>query len=80
MVHTSPSFLVKKSKGGHHLVTSFVELNKFIKPLSTRLTPPDEALRITANWNYIIVSDLKSAFFQIKAEKDSIKWLRTVLP
>ena len=48
LVHTSPSFLVKKSKGGHCLVTTFVELNKFIKPLPTRLTPPDEALRITA--------------------------------
>ena len=48
VVHTSPSFLVKKSKGGHRLVTTFVELNKFIKLLPARLTPPDEALRITA--------------------------------
>ena len=39
VVHTSPSFLVKKPKGRHLLVTSFVELNKFIKPLPTRLTP-----------------------------------------
>ena len=46
VVHTCPSFLVKKTKGGHYLVTSFVELNKFIKPLPFRLT----------KWKYIIVS------------------------
>ena len=29
VAHTSPSFLVKKPSGGHRLVTSFVELNKY---------------------------------------------------
>ena len=80
VVHTSPSFLVKKPKGGHRLVTSFVELNKFIKPLPTKLTSTDETLRITAQWKYIIVSDLKSAFFQIEVKEESIKWLGTVSP
>ena len=80
MVHTSPSFLVKKPKAGHRLVISFVELNKFTKPSPTRLTHPNEALRVTAKWKYIIVSDLKSLFFQIEATKDSIKWFGTVSP
>ena len=80
VVHTSPSFLVRKPRGGHRLVTSFVEINKFIKPLPTKLTSADEALRIIAQWKHIIVSDLKSAFFQIEVTKDSIKWLGTVTP
>ena len=48
VVQISTSFLIKKPKGGHRLVTSFVEPNKFIKPLPPGLNPPDEALRITA--------------------------------
>ena len=60
------------SKGGDRLVTSFVELNEFIKPLPSRLTPTDEAFRKTTKWKNIIVSDMKSAFFQIEAKKDSI--------
>ena len=69
MFHTSPSFLVKKTKGGHRLVTSFVELNKFIKPLPNRLTLPNEVLRRTAKWKYIIVSDLKNVFSLIESKK-----------
>ena len=33
VLHTSPSFLVKKPDGSHRLVTSFVELNKYIRIL-----------------------------------------------
>ena len=69
MFHTSPSFLVKKSKGGHRLVTSFVELNKFIKPLPNRLTLSNEVLRRTAKWKYIIVSDLKNVFSVTESKK-----------
>ena len=52
VVHTSLSSLVKKPKGGHRPVTSFVELNRFIKPLPTRLTPPHEALLIEVYYRF----------------------------
>ena len=38
VVHNSPSFLVEKPKRSHRFVTSFVELDKFIKPLPTKLS------------------------------------------
>ena len=63
--HTSPSFLVKKPSGGHRLVTSFVELNKYIIPLPTKLPTTDEVLRAVAKWKHIIVTDLNSAFFSL---------------
>ena len=40
----------------------------------------DEVLRSLSKWKYIITSDLKSAFFQIKVSDSSIKWLGTVTP
>ena len=80
VLHSSPSFLVKKKKGGHHLVTRFVELNKYIGPLPIKMPTTDEVLRSLSKWKYIIISDLKSAFFQIKVSDSSMKWLGTATP
>ena len=52
VVHTSLSFLVKKPNGEHRPVTSFNELNRFIKPLPTRLTPLYEALLIEVYYRF----------------------------
>ena len=62
VLHSSPSFLVKKKKDGHRLVTSFVELSKYIRPLPTKMPTTDEVSRSLSKWKYIITSDLKSAF------------------
>ena len=37
-------------------------------------------LRAIARWNYIITTDLKSAYFQIPLSKDSMKYGSTVSP
>ena len=62
VLHSSPSFLVKKKKGGHRLVTTFVELNRYIRPLPTKMPTTDKVLRSLSKWKYIITSDLKVPF------------------
>ena len=66
VVHTSPSFLVKKPNGSHRLVTSFVELNKYICPLPSKLNTTADVLTALGRWKYIIKTDLKSSYFQMK--------------
>ena len=53
VVHTSPSFLVKKSNGSYRLVTSFVELNKFIHPLPSKLSTTRDVLTSLGRWKFL---------------------------
>ena len=78
--HTSPSFLVKKANNEFRLVTSFVELNKFILPLPSKMSTTSDVIRDLGKWKYIIKSDLKSAYFQIPVTRESQKWLGTNSP
>ena len=81
VTHTSPSFLVKNpSKGTHRLVTSFVELNKYIKLLPTKLSTTQEVFTAIAKWKYLIKTDLKSAYYQMKIADGAQRWLGTVSP
>ena len=80
VIHSSPSFLVKKPDKSHRLVTSFTELNKFVRPLPSKLSTTSEVLKSLSRWKYIIKTDLKSAYYQIKVDKDSQKWLGTNSP
>ena len=80
VTHTSPSFLVKKADGSHRLVTSFVELNKFICPLPSRISTTSDVMTALARWKFIIKTDLKSAYFQMKMSRESQKWLGTNSP
>ena len=80
VIHTSPSFLVKKSDSGHRMVTSFVELNKYLRPLPTTMTTTEDVITGMGKWKFIIKTDLKSAYFQIPVKKESQKWLGTISP
>ena len=61
-------------------MTSFVELNKFIYPLPSKLSTTADVLTLHGRWKYIIKTDLKSAYFQIKVDSESKKWLGTNSP
>ena len=63
--YVNPSFLVKKPNGGSRLVTAFAEVGKYAKPQLTVMRDVDSTLRQISQWNYTIVSDLTSAFYQI---------------
>ena len=65
VTHTSPSFLVKKPDQSFRLVTSFVELNKYICSLPTKMSTTEDVITSLGKWKHIIKTDLKSAYFQI---------------
>ena len=76
----NPSFLVRKSSGGHRLVTSFVALSPYCKVLPTTMPTVETVLRTIASWRYIIVTDLRDAFYQIPLDRRSMKWCGTPTP
>jgi hypothetical protein len=78
--HVSPSFLVAKPKGGHRLVTNFSSLLDYCKTLPTIMPTVDSVLRTISSWKYIVVSDLRDAFYQIPMDKGSMRWCGTPTP
>ena len=79
--HVSPSFLVRKSNGGgYRLVTAFTSLGEYIKPLPSLMPTVEDMLRTIAEWRYIITTDLRDAFYQIRLSKESMKWCATQTP
>ena len=78
--HVSPSFLVKKSSGGHRLVTAFTSLGKFCKTLPVTMPTVESVFRMMGSWKYIITTDLRDAFYQIPLEHSSRKWCGTPTP
>ena len=78
--HVSPSFLVKKSSGGHRLVTAFTSLGQFCKTLPVTMPTIDSVFRMMGSWRYFISTDLRDAFYQIPLEHSSMKWCGTPTP
>lgn len=78
--HVSPSFLVEKSSGGHRLVTNFTSLIDYCKTLPTVMPTVESVLQTIASWKFIIISDLRDAFYQIPMDKGSMKWCATPTP
>ena len=62
------------------MVTSFTELNKFVRPMPTKMSTTSDVLRSVSRWKYIIKTDLKSAYYQMKMDKESMAWLGTNSP
>ena len=58
--YLSPSFLVKKSNGGHRLVTAFSDVGKYSKPQPSLMPNVDAILRQVAQWKYIIYIHLEN--------------------
>ena len=78
--HVSPSFLVNKSKGGFRLVTNFTSLIDYCKTLPTIMPTVESVLQTIGSWEYIIITDLKDAFYQIPMERSSMKYCATQTP
>ena len=73
--YVNPSFLIKKSSGGHRLVTSFGQVAEFAKPQPTVTSNVEDVLQQIGQWKYLIKSDLKSAYYQAPLHKDSMKYV-----
>ena len=78
--YLNPSFLVKKTSGGYRLVTAFAEVGRYSKPQPALMPDVDSTLQLIAQWQYIILSDLTSAFYQIPLAKTSMKYCGIVTP
>ena len=78
--YLNPSFLVKKSSGGHRLVTAFGEVGNYTKPQPSLMPNVDSTLRQIARCKYLITSDLISAFYQIPLDTESMKYCGVATP
>lgn len=78
--YLNPSFLVKKSNGGSRLVTAFTEVAQYAKPQPSLMPDVESTLRTIGGWQYIITTDLTSAFYQIPLDKSSMKYCGVATP
>jgi hypothetical protein len=78
--YVNPSFLIAKSSGGHRLVTAFADVGRYSKPQPCLMPDVDSTLRQIAQWKYICISDLSSAFYQIPLQRESMKYCGVVTP
>ena len=78
--YLNPSFLVNKPGGGTRLVTAFAEVGQYCKPQPSLLPDVNSTLRQIANWKFLVITDLKNAFFQIPLSKDSLKYCGVATP
>ena len=78
--YLNPSFLVKKPNGGSGLVTAFADVGRYGKPQTSVLPDVDSTLRRIAQWSHIIVTELKSDFYQIPLAKESMKYCDVATP
>lgn len=78
--YLNPSFLVKKASSGFRLVTAFADVGRYSKPQPSVMPDVDSTLRTIAQWKYIIVTDLTSAFYQIPLAKSSMKYCGVATP
>ena len=72
--------MVNKPNGGTRLVTAFADVGRYSKPQPAVLPDIDSTLRQIANWQYIITTDLTSAFYQIPLDYNSMKYCGVVTP
>ena len=78
--YVNPPFLVKKPSGGFRLLTAFADVGRYSKPQPPLMPYVDSTLPQIAQWNYIAVTDLTQAFYQIPLAKDSMKYCGVVTP
>lgn len=78
--YLNPTFLVKKPQGGFHLVTAFADVGRYAKPQPSLMPDVDSTLRLIGQWQYIIQTDLTSAFCQIPLSRDSMRYCGVVSP
>ena len=78
--YLNPSFLIRKPSGKKRLVTAFGEVGKYTKPQPALMPDINQILRQVANWNWVIKTDLTSAYWQMPLAKDSMKYCGIVTP
>ena len=78
--YLNPSFLVRKPSGKKRLVTAFGEVGQYSKPQPALMPNVDQTLRTISEWDYLIKTDLTSAYWQIPLARDSMKFCGIATP
>ena len=78
--YLNPSFLVKKPSGKKRLVTAFGEVGQYAKPQPALMPNTNQVLREIGNWEFILKTDLSSAYWQMPLDKSSMKYCGIVTP
>ena len=78
--YLDPSFLIKKASGRSRLVTAFAEVGQYAKPQPSLMPDVESTLCGIAIWQYIITTDMTSAFNQIPLDKDFMKYCGVTMP
>ena len=78
--YVHPSFLVKKSSGGHRLVTSFGEVAEYAKPQPTINSNIEHVLHQLGQYEVIIIADLRDAYYHVPLSTDSSKYVGVITP
>ena len=78
--YVHPSFLVKKSSGGHRLVTSFGEVAEYAIPQPTSTGNIEHATYQIGQWNYLIGADVRDAYYHVPLSPESSKYVGVVTP
>ena len=78
--YLNPSFLVKKSSGRKRLVTAFSEVGTYAKPQPALMPDINSVLRHIGNWNFLIKTDLTSAYWQMPLSKESMRYCGVSTP
>ena len=80
VLHSSPSFLLKKPDDSYRFVTAFTELGQYTRITPTASKSCNDVLRNMASFSFIIKCDMTKSFYQIRVSKKSIPYLGTVTP
>ena len=78
--YVSPSFLVKKSNGGHRLVTAFHDLSEHCRPTPAAMPTVGDVVGQVSQWNFLIGSDVTDAYYHIDLSQESKKYCGIVSP
>ena len=78
--YLNPSFLITKKSGKKRLVTAFTEVAQYTKPQPALMSNIEDALRQIGSYDYIVVSDATTAYWQMVLSKDSMKFTGVVTP
>ena len=78
--YVHPCFLVKKSSGGHRIVSPFGEVAEFARPQPTVTSNVEHVILQIGQWKHIIKCDLKSAYFQVPLSPESCRYVGVMTP
>ena len=74
----SPIFLTQKSDGGYRLILNLKQLNKYIPYVHFKMDTVEKVLTLVTNGCYFAKIDIKDAYYSVKINELSQKYLKFI--